>query len=232
VDLVLLKIKKMSTEFGFAVKHRYRQKSIFIHYLHGCRLGRNKISNPSLLSYKTTRRLLMKTKGILSFFVLFTLAVILAMPGQGEAFDDKFVGTYFAAGETGVIGEDSVDCSLIVTINKDGNCSVIYSIQGTTLFGDAFTDEQGVCRPTGPGELTCRMLAFDYLPPCKARPDGEVLANTVDNFVIQFDSGFQEISITASGTGYPPDVNPLDPGGATPVFEFAGSFGGERVTVP
>jgi hypothetical protein len=44
----------------------------------------------------------MKTKGILSFFVLFTLAVIMAMPGQGEAFDDKFAGTYFAAGETGI----------------------------------------------------------------------------------------------------------------------------------
>ena len=174
----------------------------------------------------------MRNKGILSFFVLLTLAVILAMPGQSEAFDDKFVGTYFAAGETGVIGEDPVDSSLIVTINKDGNCSVIYSIQGTTLFGDAFTDEQGVCNQTGSGELSCKMLAFDYLPPCKARPDGEVLANTVDNFVITFDSGFQEISITATGTGYPPDVNPLDPGGATPVFEFTGSFDGERVTLP
>ena len=174
----------------------------------------------------------MGNKGILSFFVLLTLAAIIAMPGQGEAFDEKFVGTYFAAGETGVIGEDPVDSSLIVTINKDGNCSVIYSIQGTTLFGDAFTDEQGVCNKTGPRELTCKMLAFDYLPPCKAGPDGAVLANTVDNFVITFDPGFQEISVTASGTGYPPDVNPLDPGGATPVFELAGSFEGERVTVP
>ena len=43
----------------------------------------------------------MKTKGILSFFVLF-MAVIMAMPGQGEAFDDKFVGRYFAAGQTGI----------------------------------------------------------------------------------------------------------------------------------
>jgi hypothetical protein len=54
------------------------------------------------LLYKTKRRLLVKTKGILSFFVLFTLAVIMAMPGQGEAFDDKFAGTYFAASETGI----------------------------------------------------------------------------------------------------------------------------------
>ena len=173
----------------------------------------------------------MKTKGILSFFVLFTLAVILAVPGQGEAFDDKFVGTYFAAGQTGVIGEDPVDCSLIVTINKDGNCSVIYSIQGTTLFGDAFTDEQGVCRQTGPGELTCRTLDFGYLPPCKAKPDGEVFANVVDNYVIQFDSGFQEISLTSSGAGWPPDVNPLHPVG-DPLFVISGSFVGERVTVP
>ncbi len=80
----------------------------------------------------------MRNKGILSFFVLFTLAVILAMPGQSEAFDQNFVGTYFAGDETGVIGEDPVESSLIVTINKGGNCSVIYSIQGTTLFGDAF----------------------------------------------------------------------------------------------
>jgi hypothetical protein len=106
VDLFLLKAKNeqgMRTEFIFAVKHRFRKKSIFIHYiLHGCKLERNKISNPLLLLYKTKRRLLMKTKGILSFFVLFTLAVIMAMPGQGEAFDDKFVGAYFAAGQTGI----------------------------------------------------------------------------------------------------------------------------------
>ncbi|MFV9690316.1 MAG: hypothetical protein ACNY01_05040 [Desulfobacteria bacterium] len=170
----------------------------------------------------------MKTKGILSFFVLFTLAVILAMPGQGEAFDDKFVGTYFAtASET-----NERDASLIITIGKDANISIIYSVQGTTLFGNAFTDQQGVCRQTGPGELTCRTLDFGYLPPCIVRPNGEVLANVVDNYVIQFDPGFQDISITSSGTGYPPDVNPLDPGGATPLFEFAYSFEGERVTVP
>ncbi len=168
----------------------------------------------------------MKTKGILSFFVLFTLAVILAVPGQGEAFDDKFVGTYFA-NET----NPDVDVSVIITIGKDANISVIYSVQGTTLFGDAFTDEQGVCRPTGPGELTCRTLDFGYLPPCKAKPDGEVFANVVDNYVIQFDSGFQEISLTSSGAGWPPDVNPLHPVG-DPLFVISGSFVGERVTVP
>ena len=166
----------------------------------------------------------MRNKGILSFFVLLTLATILAMPGQSEAFDDKFVGTYFAV-------DSERDVSLIITIGKDANISVIYSVQGTTLFGDAFTDEQGVCRKTGPGELTCKVLDFSYLPPCKAKPDGEVFANFVNNYIITFDPGFQEISGTSFGAGWPPDVNPLHPVGE-PLFEVSSSFDGERVTVP
>jgi len=171
----------------------------------------------------------MRSKGTLSSFMLLSLTTILflGMPSLSEAFDQNFVGAYFAAGQS-----NNQDSSLVITIGKEGNISVIYSIQGTILFDDSFTDEQGVCKKSGPSELTCRTVSFDYFSASESPPKGKVIANTVDDYVITFAPGFQEISVTASGRGYAPDVNPLDPGDATPVFTFTGSFEGQRVTVP
>jgi hypothetical protein len=58
------------------------------------------------------------------------------------------------------------------------------------------------------------------------------VGNCIADHVITFSHNFEEISLTVSGKCYAPDVNPVDPGDASVVAEFSGSFQGKRLTMP
>ncbi len=154
------------------------------------------------------------------------LLSILASPGSPAAAGGigNLTGAYFAIGDV-----DGVETALTLKLDRDRNFSAVYSISGTVLFGDSFTNDQGVWKKTGAKEITARSISFDYLPPSESPPDGEVLTNTISTWVITFDSGL--ISGTVNVVGYDTTVNPLDPGTATPVFDVDGSFNGQAITV-
>ncbi|WP_414586580.1 hypothetical protein [Scytonema sp. PCC 10023] len=107
-----------------------------------------------------------------------------------------------------------------------------FGIQGTRFFnGLSFTDEPGVWKRTGEREITARCISFDYLPPSNANKSGQVVATADYTYIIAFNADFNQLSSTYTGVGYPPDVNPLAPFDAKPLFTSSGSYQGQRIMV-
>jgi hypothetical protein len=169
----------------------------------------------------------MKGRSLLLIGMFFSMAIILmGLSGRSEAGKNSFAGTYFTIGD-----EDGIATPVIVQIGKDGSYTTVFGIQNTTLAGIVFTNDVGRWKKSGKNEITAKTFSISASPPTGSST-GEVVGNCIADHVITFSHNFEEISLTVSGKCYAPDVNPVDPGDASVVAEFSGSFQGKRLTMP
>ena len=105
---------------------------------------------------------------------------------------------------------------LLFNVYREGHFSASAQVQGTTLSGFAFHDDQGIWKRTGDREITARLLSFNFLPPGTDTPGVETTgaphSNGVADVEMEISEDFLSLSGTFSITIYPLDVNPLAPG--------------------
>ncbi|MCP3995460.1 MAG: hypothetical protein GY722_10400 [bacterium] len=160
----------------------------------------------------------------------------------GDNYSDRFnrqaSGVYLVQGQP-TSPPEAPPYFLLFNVYREGLFSTSAQVQGTTLSGTAFTDDQGIWKQTGPLKIRARLLSFNFLPPgsesgsgSQGGPTGLPHSNAVADVLIDFDEDFQNFSATFSVTVYPPNVNPISPEAVPLGPPTVIPFEGQRLTVP
>jgi hypothetical protein len=88
-----------------------------------------------------------------------------------------------------------------------------------------FSDQQGAWEKAGNQQIQATVLDFEY-----DLSDGTFLGTTGAHYVLEFHQDFQIVEGTVEGKVFEPGVDPLHPGDATPIAQFADEFTGQRVS--
>ena len=165
---------------------------------------------------------------ILALALLTTAAFLILgvlRPSEADndsAFAEKVAGTYLVA------RDPAEGPSRILTIHADGNLSSIQSIQFSEGAGPegfvGFSDQQGAWEKAGDQQIEATVLDFVY-----ELSDGTFLGTTGSHYVLEFSKDFQTVAGTVKGKIFAPGVDPLHPGDATPIAQFADEFTAQRV---
>ncbi len=149
----------------------------------------------------TTIRRFPNTTAVLALVALAAFLIFVqvspTLADGGGGLGKKIAGTYLAVQTDG-------DEARILQISKDGNLSVILSVQfsgGTAHL--PFSNTLGSWKKTGKREITAETVDLDFRP-----EDGTFAGVGAATFVINFDKKFQTASVTCEGAIFPPGVNP------------------------
>jgi hypothetical protein len=118
-----------------------------------------------------------------------------SVDGKGDL-GHKIAGTYLAVQEDG---------AQVLQIGRDGNLSVVLSIQftGGGVLGESFSVTLGSWKTTGRREVTARTVDLTF-------QSGNFFGVAAATFVITFDETFETATATSDGAIFPPGVNPFD----------------------
>ena len=178
--------------------------------------------------------------------LVLVLAASLLAPAPLEA-QFNVVDSYFsqfnrqASGVYLVLGQapPAPPFFLIFNVYREGMFSASAQVQGTTLSGTAFIDDQGVWKRTGPNQITARLLSFNFLPPgsvgiggSEGGSTGIPHSNAIADVVMDIADDFNSVSGTFSISVFPVDVNPVAPDAVPLAPPNVILFEGQRLTVP
>jgi hypothetical protein len=167
------------------------------------------------MSYRRT--FAASTIGALAVMLLLSLVL-----SHGVEADSREVGFFgkLVAGTYVVSLEPADGISRILTISADGNLSSIQSTQFATGAGGlSFSNQQGAYKHTGPREITATVVDIDTDP-----VTNEFRGIAIAIYVLKFDPSFNSVKGTVDGKTFAAGVNPLNPGGATPLATFTDAF--------
>jgi hypothetical protein len=150
----------------------------------------------------------MKTAHLLSILGLLAFGANIAAADSPGNHDD-FTGTYFTS--------PTPPAAEILQIHSDGTAILTTSDQVTVGAGGlTFSDSIGSWRAIGGRKLSARFLNLNF---AGTIPAATFAGTAVVDYVYQFSSNFNTITVTCDGKIFAPGVDPLNPS-STPFITF------------
>lgn len=150
----------------------------------------------------------MKIANLLSILGLLTLGAHVAAAAPAGN-DDHFTGTYFTS--------PTPPAAEILQIHSDGTAILTTSDQVTVGAGGlTFSDSIGSWRALGGRKLSARFLNLNF---AGTIPAAAYAGAAVVDYIYQFSSNFNTITVTCDGKIFAPGIDPLNPA-STPFITF------------